>query len=191
MVVIMERKIISKESLANLFARDEIQAAELLRDVLMDIKSKTDITDPAIKKYNADTNNAYFLDMSLSTVKSYSEKYGYGVYNVEGTGCIVKQFTIDDYKEIKKKLDGMEENKGEKTMESKSYLTAEQRLALNFVAKVDEYKAQESIAVRCAETVNNRLKNAYEKYSMFPKQYIISYLLDMALTELEKDNEKN
>ncbi len=186
----MERKIISKESLANLFARDEIQAAELLRDVLMNIKSKTDITDPAIKKYNADTNNAYFLNMSLSTVKTYAGKYGYVVYNEVGVGCVVEQFTIDDYKEIKKKLYSINENKVDKTIDSKNDLTAEQRLALDFVKMSGEYKKQTAISIRCADTVNDRLVAIYKKFSIFPKQYIISHLLNIGLTELEKNDEK-
>lgn len=184
----MERKIISKESLSDLFARNEIEAATLLRDALMDVKEKVgNITDPDIKNYNADAENKYMLDISLTTIKNYAAKYGYGVFNVVADACVVKQFCVDDYREMKKKL----ENKGDTIMETNNNnLTATQRLAINFVEKADEYKVQDVINIRCASTVQTRLQAAYAKYDMFSKQFLISYLLDKALTELEDSEEK-
>lgn len=58
-----------------------------------------------------------YVKHSLTTIKNYASKNGYGVFNVSGDACVVKQFAIDDYAEIKKKLDRNSENKGNETMD--------------------------------------------------------------------------
>ena len=64
-MIYLERKVISKDLISNLFAKDEIKAAELLRDALMDVKKSGDITDPSIKDYNAITENEFLLDIKF------------------------------------------------------------------------------------------------------------------------------
>lgn len=187
----MEKRVISRESLANLFAKDEIQAASLLRDALMEVKLKVgNITDPDIKNYNT-LDVKYRLDMSLTTVKNYSSKYNYGIFNVSGEGCVVKQISVNDYEKIKMKLDTKNENQWKTVMETNKKLTVKEELAINFITKSDDYKAQTGIAIRCATSVQSKLDNFYKTYSMFPKQYLFSFLLDFALTAMEKDDEKN
>lgn len=186
----MERKIINKENLANLFAKNEIEAATLLRDALMDVRKKCDeITDPAIKNYNA-MENEFMLNISLTTIKNYASKNGYGIFNVDGNACVVKQFDVDSYKELKREFYDSNENKGDKVMDNKNNLTASEKLAVNYIRKIKEYKEQDAISIRCATSVNARLQAVYSKYSMFQKQFIISYLLDIALIELENSEEK-
>lgn len=187
-MIILEKKIISKESLANLFVKNEIEAASLLRDALMDVKNTTgSITDPDIKAYNSMDDAEFILNLSLTTIKNYAAKYGYAVFNVDGDTCVVKQFNVDSYKTIKMKLNSMDKNNEETIIENnnKNILTAEDRLALDFVRKGNEHKEQTAISIRCAKSVQSRLEQIYKKYSIFPKQYIISYLLDIGLTKLE------
>jgi len=192
-LIFMEKRIISKESLSDLFAKDEIEAAELLRDALMEVKSRVgNITDPDIKKYNDIPDAGYRLDISLTTIKNYSAKYDFGIYNVSGENCVVKQFNVNDYREIKNKLDSIDVNKGEKNMDNKK-LTAKEELAINYIKKAEDYKDQTQISIRVAESVQARLDNMYKQFPMLPKQYILSYLLDIGLTQIEGDinNEKN
>ncbi|WP_097014923.1 hypothetical protein [Anaerocolumna aminovalerica] len=190
----MEKRVINKECLANLFAKDEIMAASLLRDSLMEVKSKVgNITDPDIKNYNA-LDVKYRLNISLTTIKNYSAKYNYGIFNVSGEGCVVKQLSVNDYKKIKIKLDTMNENHVETVIEnnSKNNLSAKERLAIDIIRNSDKYKEQSSINIRCATIVKDKLELIYKKFDMFNKQQIISYLLDTAISMLDGDeNEKN
>lgn len=178
----MERTIISKENLANLFARNEIEAAALLRDALMDVKEKIgEITDPAIKNYNA-TENEYLFNISLTTIKNYSEKYGYSIFNISGDGCVVKQFSVNKYREIKKILDKNDDEKMEPASENK--MSVAEKLALDYVKKAELYKTQKQMSIRFATSVQDRLDNLCNKYPMFTRQYLISLLFDTALSEL-------
>lgn len=57
-------------------------------------------------------------------------------------------------------------------------------LAINYVNKAKQFKDQKLMSIRCSTSVQKRLDNLCEKYSMFNKQYLLSYLLDMALESL-------
>lgn len=174
----MERKVISKELISNLFAEDEIKAAELLRDALMDVKEKSgDITDPSIKSYNTITENKFMLDISLTTIKNYATKYGYGVFNVVGDGCVVKQLSIDDYREVKKLLSENDENKGDTAMECKK--STQEILAMSFVTK--DFKQQKMMSIRCSTSEQDRLDELCEAYPMFTKQYLLSLIISFGM----------
>lgn len=174
----MERKIIGKEYLIDLFAIDEIQAATLIRDALMDVKNKNDnITDPAIKSYNANADNEFMFDISLTTIKNYAGKYGYGIFNVNGDGCVVKQINVNAYQEIKEKLDENHENKVEKDMDSKK--STQEILAISFVTK--DFSQQKMMSIRCSTYEQERLEKLSSAYGMFTKQYLLSLVISLGI----------
>lgn len=92
---------------------------------------------------------------------------------------MVKQFTIGDYREIKKVRDEYEKTKGDATVENK--MSVAEKLALGYVAKAALYSQQKQQSIRFSTSVQARLEILYEKYPMFTKQYLLSYLLDTAL----------
>lgn len=177
----MEKEIIRKEDLIDLFAKNDIEAATLLRDALIDVKEKIgDITDPAIKKYNAMSDVLFMLDISLTTIKNYAGKYGYGIFNVVGDGCMVKQFTMDEYKEMKKKLGEKAESKDEKVDSKKS---TQEILAISFVTK--NFTQQKMMSIRCSSSEQARLEKLVSTYPMFTKQYLLSLVMSLGMDSLD------
>lgn len=177
-------------TLEQMLKNDELGTVEMLRGVIAGIiKEFGDITDITKEKYN-ERDGEYEIKISISTIRNYLKPYKY-VVKKDIQECIVREMSFQEYAEIKKKLDKNDENNGDKTMETiNNNLTAKQRLALDFVKMADLYKQQDSISIRCATSVKIRLEAIYARYSIFPKQYIISHLLNIGLTELEKNDEK-
>ena len=178
----MDRKVISKDCLASLFVQNEIEAAKLLRDALMDVKEKNkEITDTAIKTYNADTDNAFVFSISLTTIKNYACRYGYCIFNTSGHGCVVKQITVGDYQKIRNELD---KNKESESPNTTSKISIVEKLALDYVKKENEYKDQKQISIRFATSVHKKLEMFFDKFPIFNKQYLLSHLINKALDDL-------
>lgn len=190
----MEKKIIGKENLADLFANNELEAATLLRDALIEVKKMTgNITDPDIKNYNnmSEDDAKFRFDISLTTIKNYAAKYGYGVFNVDGASCVVKQFEVDEYAKIRNELD---KNKNQGNLDTKNNdngLSEKEKMAVEIFRKSNEYREQSCINIRVANSVKERLEKIYDEYDAFTKQQIISYLLDVAITQLEDAENRN
>lgn len=176
----MEKIIINKEILSDMFAKNEIEAAELLRDSLMDVKKTTGgITDIDIKNYNAMTTT-FMLNISLTTIKKYAAKYGYGIFNVSGSACVVKQFMVDDYSNIKTILDKESENKGDNIMDNKK--STQEILAVSFVTR--DFNNQSLMSIRCSVNEQARLESLAKSYPMLTKQFLLSLVLSHGMDSL-------
>lgn len=181
----MERKIISKESLSDLFAKNEIEAATLLRDALMDVKKSTgEITDPHIKKYNKIENAEFLFNISLTTIKKYSEIYDYSIFNEKDEKCVVKQFSVSHYAQIKENLD---KNKGDKAMNSTK--STQELLAIAFATK--DFSQQKLLSIRASTKEQIRLEALVAAYPMFSKQFLLSLVISLGMDALGFYPEEN
>jgi hypothetical protein len=129
-----------------------------------------------------------FGKISYSHLSRTLKSYGYQVSQKGNCISDEKMVTVtferlQELEEIEKKYSGNDsENKGETIMDSKKSVA--EILAMGFVNKSADFKEQKMMSIRCASSVQDRLDSLVEKYPCFTKQYILSLLLDMSLTEL-------
>lgn len=179
----MKGKTIIDTTLQTMLEQNEVKTVNMLHDILSEVYTKYgNVTDDEIKKYNGSENGQYYIKISVSTIRNYLKQFHYVVK--KDTNCIVREMTVDEYISFKEKLDSLN-NKIDDASDKENYNVAE-KLAISYVAKSIEYKEQKLMSIRCATNVQNRLDNLCKKYPIFNKQYLLSYLLDAALENLEE-----
>ena len=179
----MERKLIDF-TLEQKLKNRELEIVEELRKVILTIIRKYgDITDITKEKYNVDPESEYEIKISVSTIRNYLKPYGY-VIKKDIRECIVREIGFPEYKGIREKLSIF--NKENDETPNVGNRSVAEKLAISYVAKSEEYKDQKLMSIRCSAKVQSRLDDLCKKYSMFNKQYLLSYLLDTALESLEE-----
>ncbi|WP_281533128.1 hypothetical protein [Anaerocolumna aminovalerica] len=172
-------------TLEQMLKNDEIGTVEMLRGVITDIISEFgDITDDTRKLYNKKPDGEYDVKISISTIRNYLKPYNYVVRKDENE-CIVKCIDFPEYVIIRNELD---KNKNQGNLDTKNNdngLSEKEKMAVEIFRKSTEYREQSCINIRVANSVKERLENIYSTYDAFTKQQIISYLLDVAITQLE------
>ena len=140
-------KMILDKTLLTRFEEEEFAAAELVKSALQEVhRNYGNINDATIKKNNEAPSSEYVIDMSLTTLKNYVNKWSYRIENIGNATCIMKQFTISEYREIKNRLN----NKTNETSNVTKTMTAKQRLGFELVEKSEKYKCMKMLSLRCS-----------------------------------------
>lgn len=178
----MKEKNIIDTTLQTMLEQNEVKTVKMLYGILSEVYEKYgDITDNEIKKYNDSEDGQYFIKISVSTIRNYLKQFHYVVKKDDN--CIVREMTVDEYVEAREKLDAL--NKENYEAPKTDNRSVAEKLALSYVSKSEEYKDQKLMSIRCSAIVQSRLDDLCKKYPMFNKQYLLSFLLDTALKNLE------
>jgi len=177
----MEKTIIDQSILLSMFQEDEFACAELLRDALKEVHRLCgNINNNTIIKHREQEDAQYQITISLTTVKTYAEKFGYTIENKPGDLCVTKQFTVEEYKSIKARLDGSVEMK--KTTGTTSTMTAAHKIGLEFEELSQRYGEMKLLSLRCSKYVLEDFNSFCSKHKYFDKAFLLSYMLSNGLS---------